>query len=40
MQALDAFFGNALEGVLDAPLGGQASPTVIRDALSGTILRS
>jgi len=25
---------------LDEVLGGQASPTVIRDALSGTIVRS
>lgn len=38
-QAVEAFFGNALDGLLDAPLGGQASPTVIRDSLSGTIIR-
>ncbi|HEY8683190.1 MAG TPA: Sua5/YciO/YrdC/YwlC family protein, partial [Rhodanobacter sp.] len=33
-------FGDALDGLLDAPLGGQASPSVIRDALSGAIIRS
>lgn len=33
-------FGDALDGVLDAPLGGQLSPTVIRDALSGAIIRA
>ncbi len=38
--AVEAFFGQSLDGLLDAPLGGQASPTVIRDALSGTIVRS
>ena len=38
-QALD-YFGNALEGVLDAPLGDQQRPTVIRDALSGAIIRA
>jgi L-threonylcarbamoyladenylate synthase len=39
-SAVESFFGDALDGLLDAPLGGQASPTVIRDALSGTIIRS
>ncbi len=34
------YFGEALDGLLEAPLGGQASPTVIRDALSGAIIRS
>jgi L-threonylcarbamoyladenylate synthase len=34
------YFGDALDGLLDAPLGGQASPTVIRDALSGAIIRA
>jgi L-threonylcarbamoyladenylate synthase len=38
-QALD-YFGDALDGVLDAPLGGQERPTVIRDALSGAIIRA
>jgi L-threonylcarbamoyladenylate synthase len=39
VQAVQAFFGNRLDGVLDAPLGDLASPTVIRDALSGTVVR-
>ena len=34
------YFGAALDGLLDAPLGGQAGPTVIRDALSGAIIRA
>lgn len=34
------YFGDALDGVLDAPLGSQLSPTVIRDALSGAIIRA
>ncbi|MGH8158859.1 MAG: L-threonylcarbamoyladenylate synthase [Rhodanobacter sp.] len=38
-QTVMDYFGDALDGVLDAPLGGQASPTVIRDALSGAIIR-
>jgi L-threonylcarbamoyladenylate synthase len=38
-QVLD-YFGDALDGVLDGPLGGQARPTVIRDALSGAIIRA
>lgn len=37
---VDAYFGNALQGLVDAPLGGQIRPTVIRDALSGAIIRS
>ncbi len=39
-HAVEIFFEDALDGLLDAPLGGQVSPTVIRDALSGTIVRS
>ena len=39
-QAVQTFFGQSLDGLLDAPLGGLASPTVIRDALTGTIVRS
>lgn len=35
-----SYFGDALDGVLDAPLGGQVSPTLIRDALSGAIIRA
>jgi L-threonylcarbamoyladenylate synthase len=38
-QALD-YFGDALDGVLDGPLGGQERPTVIRDALTGAIIRA
>src|SRR5579859_7392095 len=37
---VDAYFGAALDGLLDAPVGGQQRPTVIRDALSGAIIRS
>ena len=38
-QVLD-YFGDRLDGVLDAPLGGQGRPTVIRDALTGAIIRA
>lgn len=34
------YFGEALDGVLDAPIGAQDRPTVIRDALSGAIIRA
>jgi L-threonylcarbamoyladenylate synthase len=37
--AVEAYFGDALEGLLDAPLGEQSRPTTIRDALSGAIIR-
>ena len=40
VQSVADYFGDVLDGVLDAPLGGQASPTVIRDALSGAIIRA
>ncbi len=33
------YFGEALDGLLEAPLGGQPRPTGIRDALSGAIIR-
>ena len=39
-QTVTEYFGDALDGVLDAPLGGQSHPTVIRDALSGAIIRA
>jgi L-threonylcarbamoyladenylate synthase len=39
-QVVANYFGDALDGLLDAPLGGQLSPTVIRDALSGAIIRA
>ncbi|MBN8923796.1 MAG: tRNA threonylcarbamoyladenosine biosynthesis protein RimN [Rhodanobacter sp. 68-29] len=35
-----AYFGDALDGLLDAPLGAQDRPSTIRDALSGTIIRA
>jgi L-threonylcarbamoyladenylate synthase len=38
-QAALDYFGDALDGVLDAPLGGLASPTTIRDARTGAIIR-
>lgn len=34
------YFGDALDGLLDAPLGAQDRPTTIRDALSGAIIRA
>ncbi|WP_109124344.1 Sua5/YciO/YrdC/YwlC family protein [Dyella sp. C11] len=34
------YFGAALDGLLDAPVGEQLRPTTIRDALSGAIIRS
>lgn len=37
---VEDYFGQALDGVLDAPLGDQMRPTVIRDALSGAIIRN
>ncbi|MCW8807453.1 MAG: Sua5/YciO/YrdC/YwlC family protein [Rhodanobacter sp.] len=38
-SAVEAYFGDRLDGLLDAPLGGQLNPTEIRDALSGAIIR-
>lgn len=38
-QTAVAYFGDRLDGLLDAPLGGQLNPTEIRDALSGAIIR-
>lgn len=35
-----ACFGDALDDVLDAPVGALERPTVIRDALTGAIIRS
>ncbi|WP_130620682.1 L-threonylcarbamoyladenylate synthase [Dyella amyloliquefaciens] len=37
---VEAYFGDALEGMLDAPVGDQQKPTVIRDAISGAIIRA
>ena len=39
-QTVADYFGDALDGLLEAPLGGQTRPTVIRDALSGAIIRA
>ena len=39
-QTVTDYFGDTLDGLLDAPLGGQTSPTTIRDALSGAIIRA
>lgn len=39
-QTVADYFGDALDGLLAAPLGGQSHPTVIRDALSGAIIRA
>jgi L-threonylcarbamoyladenylate synthase len=39
-QTVADYFGDALDGLLDAPLGGQASPTMIRDALTGAMIRA
>jgi L-threonylcarbamoyladenylate synthase len=39
-QALEDYFGERLDGVLEAPLGGLARPTAIRDALTGAVLRA
>jgi L-threonylcarbamoyladenylate synthase len=40
LATLERFFGDRLDGALDAPLGGQERPTAIRDALSGAIIRA
>lgn len=37
---VEAYFGEGLDGLLDAPLGGLERPTVIRDALTGAIIRA
>ncbi|MDQ6646559.1 MAG: tRNA threonylcarbamoyladenosine biosynthesis protein RimN, partial [Pseudomonadota bacterium] len=38
-RTVENYFGDALDGLLDAPLGGQGNPSVIRDVLSGAIIR-
>ena len=40
VAALERYFGERLDGTLDAPLGGLDRPTTIRDALSGAIIRA
>jgi L-threonylcarbamoyladenylate synthase len=37
---VEAYFGERLDGLLDGPLGGLERPTVIRDALTGAIIRA
>lgn len=37
---LERYFGERLDGALDAALGGQDRPTTIRDALTGAIIRA
>jgi L-threonylcarbamoyladenylate synthase len=40
MEQVAEYFGDALDGLLEAPLGGLQRPTGIRDALSGAIIRA
>jgi len=40
LATLERYFGERLDGALDAPLGGLDRPTVIRDALSGAMIRA
>ena len=39
-QTVRGYFGDALDSVLDAPLGAHDRPTTIRDALTGAIIRA
>jgi L-threonylcarbamoyladenylate synthase len=39
-QEVADLFGNGLDGLLDAPLGGLDRPTPITDAVSGAIIRA
>ena len=39
-QTVRGYFGDALAGLLDAPLGAQDRPSTIRDALTGAIIRA
>lgn len=40
VPAVRGYFGDALDGLLDAPLGGLDRPTTIRDALTGAVIRA
>jgi L-threonylcarbamoyladenylate synthase len=40
LATLTEYFGDALDGMVDAPLGGAAQPSTIRDALTGAIIRT
>ncbi len=39
-RTVQNYFADALDGLLDAPLGGQSNPSEIRDAMSGAIIRA
>ena len=39
-QTVRDYFGDTLDGLLDAPLGTQDRPTTIRDALTGAVVRA
>ncbi|HET6631710.1 MAG TPA: Sua5/YciO/YrdC/YwlC family protein [Rhodanobacteraceae bacterium] len=38
-QGVRGYFGTALDGIVDAPVGGLTGPTPIRDALTGATIR-
>jgi len=38
-EVVAGYFGDALDGLFDAPLGQQQRPTTIRDALTGATIR-
>lgn len=40
LATLQLYFGDNLDGAMDAPLGDASRPTTIRDALSGAIIRA
>jgi L-threonylcarbamoyladenylate synthase len=40
VASVERWFGDALDGVLDAAVGELAQPTTIRDAISGAIIRA
>ena len=40
LVTLADYFGDGLDAIVDAPLGGAVSPTTIRDALTGAIIRT
>ena len=40
VATVTSYFGDGLDGIVDAPLGGASQPTTIRDALTGAIIRS
>jgi L-threonylcarbamoyladenylate synthase len=40
LATVTKYFGDGLDGMVDASLGGAAQPTTIRDALTGAIIRT